>query len=59
MPSDPDHHDEATATLLAELRDLCTDVTSDATVRARRLRVLRRLERCAGERRRAGSLATA
>lgn len=31
--------------LLAELRELCSDVTGDADVRARRLAVLRRFER--------------
>lgn len=34
-----------TDALLAELRELCTDVTGDQRVRARRLAVLRRLER--------------
>lgn len=45
MPTHLDHHDPVTAALLAELRELCTDVTGDAAVRARRLEVLRRLER--------------
>lgn len=34
----------STDALLAELRELCTDVTGDDGVRARRLAVLRRLE---------------
>lgn len=58
MPSDVDHHDPTTAALLAELRELCTDVTSDPLVRNRRLTVLRRLERCARDGRRS-SLAMA
>lgn len=58
MPSDVDHHDQATAALLAELRELCTDVTSDPVVRNRRLAVLRRLERRARNGRRS-SLAVA
>lgn len=58
MPSDPDHHDQTTAALLAELRELCTDVTSDPLVRNRRLAVLRRLERRARDGRRS-SLAVA
>ncbi len=45
MPRDTDHTDQATAELLAELRELCSDVTGDAIVRSRRLAVLRRLER--------------
>jgi hypothetical protein len=42
MPTDPT--DESRESLLAELRELCRDVTDDPAVRARRLAVLRRLE---------------
>lgn len=58
MPSDADHHDQTTAALLAELRELCTDVTRDPLVRNRRLAVLRRLERRSRDGRRS-SLAVA
>lgn len=52
MPTHSDDLDQTTAALLAELRELCTDVTSDPLVRNRRLAVLRRLERCARDGRR-------
>jgi hypothetical protein len=44
MPTDPTD-EPTTETLLAELRELCQDVGDDDAVRARRLTVLRRLER--------------
>ena len=43
MPIDSTRQPTADA-LLSELRELCTDVTGDDGVRARRLAVLRRLE---------------
>lgn len=38
--------DTTVEALLAELRELARDVTGDPRVRARRLALLRRLERC-------------
>lgn len=43
MPTDPGHL--TSDDLLEELRELCDDVATDAESRARRLAVLRRLER--------------
>lgn len=48
MPRDADDHDAATLALMAELRELCRDVSGDPVVRSRRLAVLRRLEHRAG-----------
>lgn len=59
MPRDTDHTHQSTTELLAELRELCSDVSGDAIVRSRRLAVLRRLERRTSDNGRDRSLAVA
>ncbi len=47
MPTDPDL--TTPDALFEQLRELCSDVAADAEARARRLAVLRRLERRLGD----------